>query len=683
MDRHSQVATRKARPGIRSNGCARVRVYWLWGLVLIRLMIRLMNVLIWGLPVIAMSAAATELDWRYYGQDAGGSKYSPAGLIHPENVSNLRVAWTWTSPDDTLGPRINLRPGFFKATPLMVRGALYLSTSFSQVAAVDAASGTTLWVYDPKAYEKGRPANSGWQHRGVAYWEDAKGDDRRILFATGTGDLIALRADSGETVAGFGENGRVDLQAGIIRSEDDRRQIGYNAPPMVVRDTVILGCTVMDRPTTVDFATCPIRGFDVRTGALKWAFNTVPQEDDPARDTWKEDSWKYSGAANAWATFSADPELGYVYVPTGTPHNDYYGGHRPGDNRYAESLLCLDAATGKLIWHFQAVHHGLWDYDFPAAPALADIEVDGKAIRAVAQVSKQGFTYVFDRVTGEPVWPIIEKPVPQSTVPGEQTSPTQPFPSKPPPFIQQGITEDDLIDFTPELKAAALEIARKFTLGPIFTPPTVVGAEGDRAVIQVPGAAGGANWGGSAVDPTTGYLYVQAANLPSPAGLVAGKEGQADFLVHFPALPVGPEGLPLVKPPYGTVTAIDLNQGTIAWQVPHGNGPVDHPAIRHLNLGPLGASSHSFLSSGGPLVTATLLFINQAQTQIPGFTLSATERFLRAFDKSTGKVLWEERMTLAPLGTPMTYVHAGRQYVVLAAGGAGEPSQLIAYSLAE
>jgi quinoprotein glucose dehydrogenase len=414
---------------------------------------------------------------------------------------------------------------------------------------------------------------------------------------------------------------------------------------------------------------------------LKWAFDTVAQDEDPASKTWEQESWRYSGAANAWTNFSADPELGYVYVPTGTPHNDYYGGHRKGDNRYAESLLCLDAETGQLIWHFQAVHHGLWDYDFPAAPTLVDITVEGRLIRAVAQVSKQGFTYVFDRVTGEPVWPIVEKAVPQSKVPGEQTSATQPFPSKPPAFVRQGISEEDLIDFTPELKAAALEIVKSFKLGPIFTPPIVVGEDGRQTVVQVPGAAGGANWGGAGVDPETGYLYVQAANLPTPASVARGKDGQADYLVEFSSIPLGPEGLPLLKPPYGTVTAIDLNEGTIAWQVPHGAGPTDHPAIKHLNLGPLGANSHSFLSSGGPLVTGTLLFVNQAQTEFPGFSLSATERFLRAFDKATGEVLWEQRMELAPTGTPMTYVYRDKQYVLVATGGAGEASQLIAFAL--
>jgi quinoprotein glucose dehydrogenase len=631
----------------------------------------------------AQAAQPQDLEWRFYGHDAHGTKYSTANQIDAGNVQNLRVAWRWQNPDDALGKEVRQRVGHFKATPLMVNGVLYTSTGLSQAAAVDAETGETLWVYNPEAYKLGRPANTGWQHRGLAYWQDSAGDDRRVVYATGTGRLIALNVDTGKPIQAFGEQGQVDLQAGIIETDDDRQHIGYNSAPIVVRDTIVLGCTVMDRPDTVAFPKCPVRGFDVRTGALKWTFSTVAQGDDPASKTWEDESWRHSGAANAWTTFSADPELGYVYVPTGTPHNDYYGGHRKGDNRYAESLLCLEAETGKLVWDFQAVHHGLWDYDFPAAPTLVDIEVDGNEIAAVALVSKQGFTYVFDRVTGEPVWPIVEKPVPQSKVPGEQTAATQPYPTKPPPFVQQGITEDDLIDFTPELRAAALEIVEDFKLGELFMPPIVVGEDGRKTVVQVPGAAGGANWGGSGVDPETGYLFLQAANLPTPASVAPGKEGQADYLVDFSAIPMGPEGLPLVKPPYGTVTAIDLNAGTIAWQVPHGQGPTDHPAIKHLNLDPLGAHSVSFLTSGGPLVTRTLLFVNQAQSGGVGFSLSPTERFLRAFNKDTGAVVWEERMTLAPMGTPMTYVYKGRQYIVVAAGGAGEPAELVAYALPE
>jgi quinoprotein glucose dehydrogenase len=381
--------------------------------------------------------------------------------------------------------------------------------------------------------------------------------------------------------------------------------------------------------------------------------------------------------------FSADPELGIVYVPNTTPTNDYYGGDRKGHNLYAESLLAIEAKTGKLVWHFQGVHHGLWDYDFPAAPTLVDINVDGKKIKAVAQVSKQGFTYVFDRATGKPVWPIEERPVPQTLVPGEKTAATQPFPTKPPAFARQGISEDDIIDFTPELRAEAKKVLAEYSYGPLFTPPTIAGENGKKGTLIQPGAMGGANWGGAGFDPDTGYLFVQASNLYSMAGLVKGDpaKGQPAWISGSTTGPRLANGLPLTKPPYGTVTAIDLNKGEIAWQIAQGDGPRNHPLLKDLNLPPLGASSHTFLSSGGPLVTKTLLFINQVQTRDDGPGFSATEFFMRAFDKKTGAIVWEYKMKDPPYGTPMTYEHKGKQYIVVAAGGGGAPARLVAFGV--
>jgi quinoprotein glucose dehydrogenase len=625
----------------------------------------------------ATAAESPRGEWPYYGGDAGSSKYSPLAQIDARTVQQLEVAWTWNSPDDALvGSATRERPGYFKPTPIMIDGVLYTSTAFSQVAAIDAGTGTTLWVFDPKAYASGRrPANSGWQHRGVAY---ANG---RVFIATGIGELIAIDARTGQPVKSFGKDGRVDLQAALIRKEEDRRFVGFNAPPMIVGNSIVVGCTVFDRPTAPEMPAGHIQAFDVDSGAPKWIFHTVPQGSERGVETWESESWKYSGNTNAWPPFSADPALGLVYIPVGTPTNDYYGGDRKGDNLYAESLLAIEADSGKLVWHFQGVHHGLWDYDFPAAPTLADINVDGRRIKAVAQVSKQGFTYVFDRATGKPVWPVEERPVPQSVVPGEKTSPTQPFPTKPPPFARQGFTTDDLIDFTPELRAEALQIVADYTLGPLFTPPTVVGENGKKGVLQLPSAAGGANWGGAGFDPETGYLFLQSANIVSLAAVVKGDGNQKSaYTIRGAAGPAGPRGLPLIKPPYGVVTAIDLNQGTIAWQVAHGDGPRDHPDLKALNLPPLGASSHTYLSSGGPLVTKTLLFLNQVQTK-SDLSLSATEFFMRAFDKKTGAVVWEHRMTEPPFGTPMTYVHKGRQYLVVATGGAGTAGRLVAFAL--
>jgi quinoprotein glucose dehydrogenase len=625
-------------------------------------------------------------EWPYYGGDAASSKYSPQSQIDASNVNKLQVAWTWDSPDDALAANKTTRerPGYFKATPIMIGGVLYTSTSFGQVAAIEAHSGKTLWVFDPQAYSVGRrPANSGWQNRGVAYWQSKDAQDKRILIAIGTGELIAVNATNGALVKSFGKEGRVDLLAALVSKEDERRVIGFNAPPMVIDDVVVLGNTVYDRPQSATMPAGHIQAFDIRTGAAKWIFHTVPQKKEPGVETWENDSWKYTGNTNAWSMFSADQQLGIVYIPTGTPTNDYYGGHRKGNNLYAESLLAIKADTGKLLWHFQGVHHGLWDYDFPAAPNVVDIKVDGKNIKAVAQVSKQGFTYVFDRVTGKPVWPIEERPVPQSIVPGEQTSATQPFPTKPPPFARQGVTENDLIDFTPELRAAAIEIVKEYTMGPLFSPPTVAGENGKKGTLQVPSAAGGANWGGAAFDPDTGNLFIESANILGLAVVSKGDptKDQANYLVGSPTGPRGPEGLPLTKPPYGAVTAIDLNRGELVWQVAHGDGPRNHPLLKNLNLPPLGASSHTFLSSGGPLLTKTLLFLNQAQTRSDGPGMSDTEFYMHAFDKKTGALVWEFKLEAPPFGTPMTYVYKGKQYVVVATGGAGAPAKLVAFAL--
>ena len=632
------------------------------------------------------AADTTRGEWPYYAGDLGSTKYSPLAQIDANNVAQLQVAWRWDSPDNTLAAASKERIGAFKVTPLMIGGVLYTSTSLSQVAAIDAGTGRTRWVYDPKSYVKGRrPANSGWQHRGLSYWQGRVNGktERRILMATGTGELLALNADDGALITSFGQDGRADLQAALIRDEQDRRVIGFNSPQLVVGDVIVVGCTVSERATTAGNPAGHVQAFDVRSGQLKWVFHTVPRDKEPGVETWEDESWRRAGNTNPWSMFSADAQLGLVFIPNSTPTNDYFGGDRKGDNLYAESLLAIEAATGKLRWHFQGVHHGLWDYDFPAAPTLVDIKVGGKRIKAIAQVSKQGFTYVFDRATGQPVWPIEERAVPQSTVPGEKTSATQPFPTKPPPFVPQGMTRDDLIDFTPELRAQAEKILADYTLGPLFTPPTVVGADGKLGTLIRPAASGGANWGGAGFDPDTGYLYLEASTLYSMGALAPGdpSKQQPAYIAQSPVAPRGPGDLPLTKPPYGVVVAIDLNRGEIAWSVAHGDGPRDHPLLKELKLPPLGASSHSFLSSGGPLVTKTLLFVNQVQIRADGGGASPTELFMRAFDKRTGKVVWEYRMSEPPYGTPMTYRYRNKQYIVVATGGAGVPAQLQAFTL--
>lgn len=640
------------------------------------------------LCIDAVAADTSKGEWPYYAGTIQATKYSPMSQIDAKNVKSLQVAWEWNSPDEALlaSGATRERAGYFKSTPIMIGGVLYTSTAFNQVAAIDAGTGKSLWVFDPKAYAVGRrPANSGWQHRGVAYWEGKVGvkNEKRILIATGIGDLIAIDATSGEIVKSFGKEGRVDLQAALIRNEEDRRAIGFNSPQLIVGDVIVIGCTVAERPMPGGNPVGHVQAFDVRTGERKWIFHTIPQGTEPGVETWQNESWKTTGNANPWSMFSADPELGIVYLPNTTPTNDYYGGARKGNNLYAESLLAVNANTGKLVWHFQGVHHGLWDYDFPAAPTLVDIKVDGKRIKAVAQVSKQGFTYVFDRATGKPVWPIEERPVPQTIVDGEQTSPTQPFPTKPPAFTRQGISEDDIMDFTPELRAEALKIISEYTYGPLFTPPTVEGANGKKGTLIQPGAMGGANWGGGGFDPELGYLFVESSNLYSMSTLVPGdtSKGLPKYVGGNTTGPRGPGGLPLTKPPYATITAIDLNKGDIAWQVPNGDGPIDHPLLKDLKLPALGASSHTFLSSGGPLVTKSLLFINQAQIRADGPGISATEFYMYAYDKKTGSRVWQFKMDAPPYGTPMTYQHKGKQYIVVAAGGAGVQGKLVAFAL--
>ena len=618
---------------------------------------------------------ATGGEWPHYAGDRASTKYAALNQINESNVTELQEVWRWKADDVFPGVRGS---GSFKNTPLVVDGIMYVSTAFSQVVALDPGKGEVLWVYDPESYKNGHPANSGFQHRGVDYWTD--GTKERILIATGGRQLCSIDAKTGEPDPDFGDNGIVNLESGLGR-DFNPRFIGYNAPPIVCRNMIVIGSIVSDGTGAKTKPPGHIRGFDVYTGEQKWIFHTIPQDGEIGNDTWLNDSWKYTGSSNAWAAMSADEELGYVYAPTGTPTGDWYGEFRHGDNLFAETLLCLNAETGERVWHFQAVHHGLWDYDFPAAPNLVDIVVDGKPIKAVAQVSKQGFVYVFDRVTGKPVWPIEERAVPQSTVPGERTSPTQPHPTKPPAFERQGVTEDDLIDFTPELRAEALEIFRQHTPGPLFSPPSLV-TETNRGTLMLPGAAGGSNWMGACVDPETGIIYIPSMTWMMNLGLNKNTEDRSEFSYLLSGgFPMGPQGLPLIKPPYGRITAIDLNKGEFVWQIPHGDGPRNHPAIKHLNLGPLGSATNGYLSNGGGVLTKELLFMNQPDPAPGSGMNTGADGVIRAFRKTDGEELWEHRLGAVPRGTPMTYMHDGKQHLVVAIGGRVQPSELVAFRL--
>jgi quinoprotein glucose dehydrogenase len=580
-------------------------------------------------------------EWRVYGHDLSGTKYTPLAQIDSTNVEKLGIVWRWRSPDNEISAQFpDLMRWTHQVVPLMVGGVLYASSSFGVVTAIDASTGKTRWQYDPQSYLIGTPAQGIYIHRGVSYWSD--GDDERIIYGTPDARLIALDAKTGKPVSTFGDSGRVDLTQGL-RRPIRRDRYSVSSPPAIVGDVVVVGSSIRDAAPTRRMPPGDVRGFDARTGKQLWTFHTIAQPGEPGHETWEDESWRDVGNTNVWAVMTADLELGTVYLPVSTPTNDWYGGVRHGDNLFAESLVCLNAKTGERVWHFQAVHHGLWDYDFPASPNLVEIEVDGKKIRAVAQVSKQGFTYVFDRKTGEPVWPIEERSVRQSTLPGEKSSPTQPFPTKPAPFDRQGISKDDLIDFTPELRAEAEKILAGYSYGPLFDPPQLDNW------LQLPGALGGANFGGAAFDPETGWLYVPSRNSWTVVHFYTPDQDGASLRWTHGGRgpqPQMPEGLRLFKPPYTRMTAIDMNTGEIAWVQPLGDGGAlrDHEMLAGLDLPPLGGDRYS-----GPLVTPTLLIHGQsADPEFGGNRLVAR-------DKRTGELVGSVLLPERTLGAPMTY----------------------------
>ncbi len=625
-------------------------------------------------------AKRPRVEWRHYSGDNAATKYSPLDQIDRDNVASLRIAWRRPQVDPGLlegatGVRIFNN---FRSTPIMVGGVMYASNGVGLAEAFDPATGKTFWVQKPGADGMLGSADGlrGSANRGVAYWGD--GDDARIITFRNR-SLYALDPRTGEPIRSFGVNGVVDLSADV-----GPRSTGYrwNSVPLIARDVIVMGSAMVDQDSAGKIEGDPgdVRAYDVRTGKLRWTFHVIPKPGDPAIKTWVGDSWQYTGAGNVWALMSADEELGYVYLPTTSVTNDMYGGHRLGDNLYSTSIVCVDAQTGTRVWHYQTVHHDLFDYDNPAAPILVDINVDGKPIKAIAQITKQSFVYVLDRVTGKPVWPIVERPVPASTVPGERASPTQPFPSKPPAFDRQGITEDDLIDFTPELRAEALAIVKRYRTGPVFTPPSVIdeSPNGLKGTIQLPGSIGGADWTGAAFDKDTGVLYVPSMTNPFVANLLPGdpKETNLRFRASSRELIQGPRGLPLVKPPYGRITAIDLNRGEQKWMVPNGDGPRHHPALKGLNLPSLGHSVRA-----APLVTRSLLFVTEGDQINVRTPPNGGGKKIRAFDKASGQAVWEYEMPAGSTGTLMTYLHGGKQYLVIAIGSFQHPAEFIAFAL--
>ena len=617
------------------------------------------------------AADSNNYDWKHYGNDLGHTKYAPLDQINRENVANLQIEWNWESVDNqAVIERPQYVPSGFKATPITRGGVLYVSTPLGHIAAIDARTGAQKWIFNTNTWEHGRPANNGFNHRGVTFWEKPGplGAEPRIIMTTANAFLWSIDAETGEPDESFGINGKTDLTLGLGR-EVDRSMIAHSAAVPIIGDTVIVGSVVYDQPMfdmvpekLTDLPPGHVRGFDLNTGKQKWIFHTIPERGEYGNATWEDDSWKVTGATNIWTMISADEELGYVYLPIGNPGNDFYGGQRLGDNLFGTSLVALNAETGERVWHYQIVHHELWDYDPPAAPTLVDITVGGKDIKAVAMVSKQAFIYIFDRITGKPVWPIVEKPVPSSTVPGERASFTQPFPTRPAAFDLQGINEETLIDFTPELRQEALEIVSEFDHGGLYTPPSLKGA------IALPGWTGGAEWSGAAFDPETSMYYIPSVTNPIVIQLVENNPSETEFAYRRDGVRTisGPQGLPLTKPPYGRISAVNLDTGDYEWVRPNAEGirqriidlGIDDP-------GPVGIPIVAPL-----LVTKTLLF--QAITD--GVPL------LRAMDKTTGETIAEIELPGIPQGAPMTYMLDGKQYIAISCGG-GADARLLGLAL--
>jgi quinoprotein glucose dehydrogenase len=634
---------------------------------------------------VAAQRGAANGEWRTWGGDLGVTRYAPLDQINADNFSTLQVAWRFKTLNMGARPDFNLQ-----ATPLMINGVLYATVGEHRNAvALDARTGELLWMH---RLDEGRRAQRSARRlsgRGVGYWTDGKGDER-IFYVTIGYQLVGLDARTGIPLEDFGVNGVVDLKQDADQPLDPvDGEIAWNGAPVVAKNVVLIGAAhrAGTVPASRSNAKGYIRGYDARTGKRLWIFHTIPLPGQFGNDTWLEKSWEYTGNTGVWTQMTVDEQLGIAYLPVEIPTGDYYGGHRPGDNLFAESLVAVDLETGKRIWHYQFVHHPIWDYDVPCAPILVDLTVDGKPIAAVAQPTKQGFIFVFDRRTGEPVFPIEERPVERGTVPREWYSPTQPFPTRPPPVERQGFLPEYVIDFTPELKAEALRLIERFKIGPLYTPPIVRGENGKAGLLFIPN---GPNWPGGSFDPETGILYIYSHTLVRILSMVNDpKRSDMNFISDGGASEEGAgalsvQGLPLVKPPYGRISAVDLNRGEIVWQVAHGETPdlvKHHPALKGLDVPRTGRPGGAGGSSGGigTLVTRTLLISGEGGTvRMPDGSRGA---MLRAYDKRTGAEVGAVAMPGAQTGSPMTYMLDGRQYLVVAASSSVLPGELVAYRL--
>ncbi|HET6955766.1 MAG TPA: pyrroloquinoline quinone-dependent dehydrogenase [Vicinamibacterales bacterium] len=688
-------------------------------------------------PVLLLAASTAGLrgqskpagaEWTTYGGDLASTRYSPLDQITKDNFNKLEIAWRFKT--DAMGPR----PEFnFQVTPLMVDGVVYSTAGTRRaVVALDAVTGEMKWMHSENEGKRGESAPRLLSGRGLAYWPGSGGQGARIVYVTPGYQMVALDAKTGIPAAGFGKNGIVDLKMDDDQPVDPiTGEIGLHATPIIAKDVIVVGAAHLEgsAPKSKNHEKGFIRGYDARTGKRLWIFHTIPSPGEFGNNTWEKDSWAYTGNAGVWAQMTIDEELGMVYLPVELPTGDYYGGNRPGNGLFGESVVALDLKTGVRKWHYQLVHHGIWDMDIPCAPILADITVDGKKIKAIAQITKQGWVYVFDRTNGQPVWPIEERPVEKGTVPNEWYSPTQPFVTKPPAFDRQGVSPDDVIDFTPELHEEGLKLLSKYKIGPIFTPPVVSNVDGPLGTLILPSVTGGANWQGGALDPETNKLYVYSVTAPSALGLVQPDPTKSDFgyvlgVARANAPPVqtqtessGParnepsaagasggrgqapaaggrgqapaagrgggagalsvQGLPLIKPPYGRITAIDLNKGDISWQIAHGDTPdnvKNHPALKGIDIPRTGRAGRI-----GVLVTKNLVIAGEG-----GFNTTPNGQrgaMLRAYDKATGADVGAVYMPAPQTGSPMTYFYNGKQYIVVAISGASYTGELIAFKL--
>lgn len=624
---------------------------------------------------VTVLGAENDIEWTYFGGSKAFDRYSPADQITAENIHNLQIVWRKPALDPSLQrtyPELRVTRNF-RSTPIMVDGVLYGTNGVGLALAMDPATGETIWTQQPVAQTL--QEMSGQSTRGLEYWTD--GSESRLLVVR-NGYLYSLEAESGVASPDFGELGRVNLVPSSSRSFSFS-----SGGPIVVNDVIVIGGTLDgagDGGTTWRGAASEdLRGYDVRSGELLWTFHAVPQAGEYGYDTWGNDSARESGDLGSWCCLSADESLGYVYVPFTAPTAAYYGGHRPGDNLFSNSLVAINVATGERVWHFQMVHHDVWEYDTVGPPTLGDITVEGRTIKAVMQPSKTGFVYVFDRETGEPVWPIEELPVPPSLIPGENLSPTQPFPSKPPAFAQQGITDADIIDF-PEIGQVARAIVSTFVTGPIFTPPSLVSnaVGGTQGTLMLPGSWGSGNWNTGAFDPETGYYYAFDHAIPRVYRIEKATDEDSEMTYWSPNRDAPYiEGIPLTKPPWGRITAIDMNRGEHVWRAANGNALSDHPALENLDLPALGTASRP-----AALVTKTLLLIGDGSDLFGGTQSNMWGKGFRAFDKASGNIIWETQLPAATTGAPMTYIHQGKQYIVVAIGDSQDPAEWIALALA-